>query len=391
MIKKVLLILIFMCEQVVFATVPCVNVEFFNRFNDPYLSEYIVNTMQNNHELKSLTYKVEQYRQQVKISFGHELPSLSVEAAYLGINVPRMSNFNLSKSAFVLPFVASYEPDFLLKNRDKTRGLKKAYEAAQQEQKAVYIALLTDVAANYINILQYDDLIAKQEKVVDISQEQYRRTEKKFNKGIINAITLNLAKQDLEKEKNILEDLKKQNDVILNYFATLIGISSDNIKDIKRGKLSNFEYFGDIPTQVKSDVIFSRPDVMEIEKLLEKSKIDVRVARKELLPSFNITGLWAFNTIASGSFFSWENSLAMLLAGASADIFKGGAKIANLRLQKAKYEEIFEQYRQTDLNAVKEVNTALCIIKYDTDIDKNTQKQLDYEVNNYKKTLKIRI
>ena len=109
---------------------------------------------------------------------------------------------------------------------------------------------------------------------------------------------------------------------------------------------------------------------------LEKAKIDIRVARKEFLPTFNITGIWAFNTIAPGSFFSWESSLAALLAGATQDLFTGGRKIANLKFQKAKYEELFEQYRQTDLDAVKEVNTSLCIIKHDTEIENKTKEKL---------------
>lgn len=86
------------------------------------------------------------------------------------------------------------------------------------------------------------------------------------------------------------------------------------------------EYCTKIPNEIDSDVIFSRPDVLAAENELEKAKIDIRIARKEFLPTFNITGLWVFNTIAHGSFFSWESSLAALLAGASQDIFTGGSQ-----------------------------------------------------------------
>lgn len=122
--------------------------------------------------------------------------------------------------------------------------------------------------------------------------------------------------------------------------------------------------------------------------MLEKAKIDIRVARKEFLPRFNITGLWIFNTIAPGTFFSWESSLAAILAGASQDIFTGGRKIANLKIQKAKYEELFEKYRQTDLEAVKEVNTALCLIKHNTTVDKNTLAKVQYEYKNLENSRK---
>lgn len=116
--------------------------------------------MENNHNLKKAGYVVEQYRQQARYSLGKELPSLSVSANYLGVHVPRLDNFQLSQNAFILPFVANYEPDFLLKNRDKTKSAKKAYEAALYDEKAVYLSLLGDVASVYTNILQYDSLIS---------------------------------------------------------------------------------------------------------------------------------------------------------------------------------------------------------------------------------------
>ena len=100
------------------------------------------------------------------------------------------------------------------------------------------------------------------------------------------------------------------------------------------------------------------------------------------MPTFNITGLWVFNTIAPGSFFSWESSLAAIIAGASQDIFTGGRKIANLKIQKARFEELFEKYRQTNLEAVKEVNTALCFVKHDSEVDKNTLSKVQYEYKN---------
>ncbi len=71
------------------------------------------------------------------------------------------------------------------------------------------------------------------------------------------------------------------------------------------------------------------------------------------------------------------------MAGATQDIFTGGKKVANLKTQKAKYEELFEDYRQTDLNAVKEVNTALCFVKHDTEIENNSNAKLILEEKNF--------
>ncbi len=365
------------------------NVDFFSNFNDCYLEQYINEAIENNHSAKQATAKVEQYRQQVKSSLGKELPTLSVGANYLGVKVPDIDNFQLKKNAFVLPLIANYEADLLLKNRDKTKSSKKLYEISKQDEKSVYLALLTDVATVYTNILQYDELIKTQNELIQNAQNILDGDKRKFGRGVINSTTLNNSQKDLEIAKNNLENLEKEREIALMQFAVLIGRSSECSNNIERGNINDFEYQKLIPHEIESDVIFSRPDVMKAEKQLEKSKIDVRVARKEFLPTFNITGLWTFNTIVGGTFFSWDSSPATLMAGAMQDIFAGGKKVANFKMQKAKYEEIFENYRQTDLEAVKEVNTALCIIKHNTNIDNNTKNQLEFETKNYQDAQKM--
>ena len=381
MIKKILLLssLLFFAQTCFAMDINELNIEFFNRFNDENLNSYIQQALNNNHDLKKAEHVVEQYRQQVKYSLGKELPSFSVGANYLGIKVPELDNFQLKDNAFILPFMANYEADLLLKNRDKTRAVKKSYEAAKSDEKAIYLALLSDVATVYTNILQYDDLIEKQAEVLKNQEEILERSNKKFERGIISTTELNNAKKNVETAESSLEKLKKERETAMMQLAVLTGNSSSNIAEMKFGTLENFEYSGEIPEEISSEVIFARPDVKASEAKLEKAKIDVRVARKEFFPRFNIVGIWAFNTIAPGTFFSWESSLAAILAGATQDIFKGGMKVANLKIQKAKYEELFEDFNQTNLEAVKEVNTALCIIKHDKQIEENTKNELKLE------------
>ena len=389
-IKKLLLVLVllFTAQSCFAVDIQELNIEFFKRFNDENLNCYIQDALNNNHDLKKAGHVVEQYRQQTKYSLGKELPSFSVSANYLGIKVPELDTFQLKDNAFILPFMASYEADLLLKNRDKTKSVKKSWEAAKFNEKTIYLALLTDVATVYTNILQYDDLIERQTKIVKNQEEILNRSIKKYERGVISLTELNNAKKSVEAGKSSLEKLQKERETAMMQLAVLTGNSSSNIADMKVGDLENFEYSRKIPDEISSDVIFSRPDVKMAEANLEKAKIDVRVAKKEFFPRFNIVGVWAFNTIAPGTFFSWESSLAAILAGATQDIFKGGMKVANLKIQKARYEELFEDYNQTNLDAVKEVNTSLCIIKHDKQIEDNTKSELNYETQNFQNAQK---
>ena len=90
----------------------------------------------------------------------------------------------------------------------------------------------------------------------------------------------------------------------------------------------------------------------------------------------------AFDTAGVGNFFSWNSSFAFLIAGLTQDLFKGGEKIANLKTKKARYLELLENYLQTDLNAIKEINNVLNLIKQDTKSEINSKNQVKIQKRN---------
>ena len=109
--------------------------------------------------------------------------------------------------------------------------------------------------------------------------------------------------------------------------------------------------------------------------MIEKAGLDVRAAKKEFLPTFDILGLLSFNSTSMLKKMNWTNSAALLGAGAILPLFTGGAKIANFKLNKNRYKQAVENYQKTNLKAIQEVNDALC------DLKMNNEK--------YNKTLEI--
>lgn len=361
-----------------------VNINWWDNFSDPYLKCYILQAIENNHDVKKASWSVEEFKQNVKLQFSQELPSVSVGANYI-LNHFQDIFIGTKTNVFAVPFLASYEADVFLKNHDKTKSSKKTYEASQFQEQSIYISLASDVATTYINIIKFDKLIRLQQKLVEVKKEEFNREMSMYKSGVASVPDLNEYKIAYESAKSDLDELIKSRDKSLNQLAFLIGESADNSKCLRRGSWDNFKYNAIIPDEICSDVIFSRPDVLMAERYLEKANIDVRVARKEFLPRFNIVGIYAFTNLGSTAFGTWNSTLAALFTGATLDLFKGGYKVANLKANKARYEQMFEAYRQADLNAIKEVNDSLVIIKQDTLIDNNTTKNLITECDNYQR------
>lgn len=361
----------------------CYNLEFFSKFNDKYLENYIQMALLYNHKLKQAQKTLEQYRLEVKKTFSKELPQASVGSNYLGTHFPRNDrNFFVKNNSYILPLAARYEPDFLLKNRDKTKSEKKLYEAQIEKTQGVYIALLVDVASAYVNLLLNDYLIEQQKEIIKNKEENYRLNSLKFLKGTIEKTDLNQKENSLLEQKEILDNFEKTRNSILCSLALLTGQSAKNIDEFERGKLKDFEYIDSIPEIINSDLIYNRPDIKEIEKKLKSAKIDIKIAKKDFFPSFNVTGYLVFDTVGPGNFFSWNSSFAFLVAGLTQDIFKGGEKIANLKIKKARFEELLEEYLEADLNAIKELNNTIFSIKENSKIEKKAFKNVSLKLEN---------
>ncbi|MFA7659368.1 MAG: TolC family protein [Candidatus Gastranaerophilaceae bacterium] len=362
-----------------------VNINWWDNFSDPYLKCYIVQAITNNHDARKASWKVEEYRQMVKLQFSQELPSLSVGGTYVGAHFPDTIK-DVKSNIFAIPFIASYEADIFLKNRDKTKSSKKSYESSKFQEQSIYISLASDVATAYINVIKFDKQIELQQELVNVKKEELSRDEAKYKRGTISASQLNTAQKDYKTAQSGLDEFLKSRDKALNQLAVLIGDSPDNIANFKRGSFDNLEYKIAIPNEISSDAVFSRPDILAAEKDLEKAKIDVRVARKEFLPRINVNGIYSLSNVGSSGFGSWNSTIAAIAASATMDLFKGGMKVANLKISKSRYEQMFEAYRQTDLTALKEVNDSLIMIKQDSAIDNNAIKNLGFQRDNYRRS-----
>lgn len=379
--RIIILFLIFQLFNASFASY-YVNTDFFSKFNDSNLEYYIQKALLNNHELKQANHKVAQYRSEIQSVFSKEFPSLSVASNYLGSHFPRGDrNFLINSNSFILPFKVSYEPDFLLKTKDKINLQKHLYKAQIQNQRKTYLSLLADVASTYVNIMLFDSLIEKQKEIIKNKTQNLISNKKKFDFGVVDLINLNKSEEETYIQESIFDNLIKNQNTILYNFAVLIGESAENINEIKRGKLEAFEYQETIPNIICSDIIYQRPDVIEAQEKLKSAKLDITIAKKDFFPTFNINGFLAFDTAGMGNFFSWNSSFAYLIAGATQDIFKGGAKIANLKIKKEKFNELLENFKQVDLVAIKEINNALNIIKQDKLSEKSLLKQVLLERN----------
>ena len=353
-----------------------INYDWWNNFNDDILTGYIDKAIQNNYDLKNATIAVDEYYQAVKIQFASELPTVTTGFSPAYTKMPGVGSADWS---YAMPAFANYELDLFLKNYDKIKASKKEYEGSLQDERAAYIAIASAVGTTYFNIVKLDKMIELQEQIVADRKLIYELMLLRNKEGLTSTSDTVKANKSYIAGDTDLTEYKKQRSKLLNQLCVLIGENPNNAEKISRISYDELNFSGIIPAEISSEVIEARPDYIKAEKMVEKAGLDVRVAKKEFLPTINITGIAMFFSSDIGKLWTTKNALAALAGGAMLPIFTGGKRIANLKIKKDEYERILNNYYKTNLTAIQEVNDALITINLDEQKYADMKKQADLE------------
>lgn len=358
-----------------------VNLEFWRSFNDENLDNYINLAIEHNYDLKMASLTVKEYLQNTRLQMAMELPSAAIGFSPAYYNLP-LGAMSQKDSAMSFPAILNYEADIFLKNHDKTKAVKKLYEISKIEERAAYIAIASAVGSTYLNVSALNDVIKYQEEIVKSREDIYNMMLASNKEGIVSTSDTVKAQKAYVYGSADLIELQKNRIKLLNQLAVLIGENPENINNLKISEFKDINFTKELPSELSTEIITNRPDYLKSEKLIEKAGIDVRVAKKEFLPTINLTGLAVLDG-KHGSMFSNSSALWALAGGVMLPLFTGGSKIANLKLKKIQYDKMLENYYKTNLTAIQEVNNALASVKYDRDKLAEHTKQYNLEVKDF--------
>ena len=346
------------------------NMDWWNGFNDKYLSENLEKLYKNNYDLKNAALKIKENEQMVKMQFAQELPFLSLTGElsrdfqaprqqFGSMMIPKYSQYNYN-----IPLSAGYEIDIWGKNRLKTKSKKQQLEIIKQMERATYISLSGNFAADYFNLIKADKLIELQKELIDTQEEILSKTREKYNSGLCSINEVLEAQKLLTILKEEYNTHIKTRDVLIESLKVYLADENDKIK---RSSFENTKLMDDLPLKYSSDIVSKRPDYIEQEANLKRLGFDIRVARKELLPSFVIFGQIGLNAYHLSSLFNSPSQFFNAGILPSWDLFSGGRKIAFLKMKKMQYEQALNDYQKTYITGVTDINSNL--IEYKTALE----------------------
>lgn len=339
------------------------NIEWWEKYNDPYLTEHLQTISKKNNDLKIASLKVQEGEKLVKISFANELPRISFDGA-LNRNLKSSDLYfgslqieSFKQSELQLPFTMSYELDIWGQNRIRTKSVEKQLEMIKQDERASYIALTSAFASDYFNLVRLDKLVAVQEDVVRIQKQIVEKTQIKFRNGLCSKTEVLNEQKALTYFQEDLNNLIDKQEVVKHQMRVYLASEPD--ADIERSRYEDLNLLENLPGHFDSDVISQRPDFLRAENNIKRVGYDVKVARRDFLPKFVIFGQAGFNAYQFNKLFGSPAQMAAAGILPQLDIFDGGRKLNFMKLKKLEYDESLQIYQKTILTSFQELNDAL--------------------------------
>lgn len=366
--KKFLLILLIMLASTAFASSQeYMNFKWWKNFGDENLISNLQELYEKNYDLKNAELKIKENEQIVKMQFANELPAVMLSGnlsrdfraprqQFGTMHIPNYSQYNYN-----IPITAGYEIDIWGKNKLKTKSKKEQLEIIKQAERATCISLSSDFAADYFNLIKADKLIEIQDELIKVQEDILIKVSEKYKAGLCSINEL-LAQEKfltlLKEEHNIHIQAR---DVLMNTMKVYLS-TTDN--EIQRSSYDNLKLLNNIPEEYNTDIIANRPDYLQEEANLKHIGFDVRVAKKEFLPTFTIFGQIGLNAYHWSSLFNSPSQFFNAGVLPNWDLFSGGRKSAFLKIKKYQYEQALNDYQKTFLVGIKDVNSGL--IQYKT-------------------------
>lgn len=332
-------------------TVSMASLSWRELFTDPALQELIDDALAQNTDLRIAYLRVEEAKASLQSARLAYIPAVGLNAD------GGISHFKDSDAkTYNIGLNASWEVDIFGKLTASKRHAFAALEETQAYRQAVQTQLIATVADSYYSLLMLDEQLRINKETCDNWAQTIRVLDALKRNGKTNEAALLQAKANLLALENAGTALRSSIVQTENALSALLATPSHSIK---RGSLNCQQFPDSVSVGVPVQILSKRPDVRQAEFNLAKAFYATNVARAAFYPTINLSGAVGWTNNGGGVIMNPGGWLANAIGSIVQPLFNRGINKANLKIAKANQEEALLLFRQSILDAGKEVNDAL--------------------------------
>ena len=334
-------------------------------FGDPILTSLVETAYRQNPSLQTAGARVLEAQARRGIAIGGLFPQQqdafgSYQRAGLSDARANQSGVDHFFSDWQAGFDAAWELDVWGRFRRDIESADAELLASIASYDDVLVALVAEVAVNYIQLRTLEQRLDVARANVGIQERSFTIADEKYQAGEVTGLDSAQAASLLEDTRALIPDLETGIRQTENTISILLGMPPRDLTDLVGARRAVIP--SPPPTValgVPADLLRQRPDVRVAERQLAAQSAQIGVAKADLLPRFALVGTVSvaaedFPDLFEGR--SFENFGGPSVRWA---ILNYGRITNNVRVQDARFQALIGEYENSVLRAQAEVESAL--------------------------------
>jgi len=362
-------------------------------FNDPELDSLVERAVAGNLTLRMAVLRIAQGRAQTQATTAAGLPSVSATASYnrqlLGLKGILQSQHAGEKiqefagdehadqaggaldsldrpvGLFQVGFDASWELDLFGRVRRAAEVSEAQTQQAVESRNDALVSLQAEVAQTYAQLRGAQSLRQVLERQLDNARQTLELTRSRQRSGLASDLDVaNQAAQVAQLESE-LPATEVQAQQARNGLAVLLGLPPGALDQELAGPAAVPAVPPEVPVGLPASLARRRPDVRQAEAALHAATAQIGASIAEMFPDISLSGQFGTRATDADYLGRWASHFWSVGPSVSLPLFQGGRLVANVRLARAQQAEAALNYRQTVLNALRDVENALVAYRSD--------------------------
>jgi multidrug efflux system outer membrane protein len=271
----------------------------------------------------------------------------------------------------------AYEIDLWGKLAAQRQAAALDYKASRADVEAAALSLTSSVAEAWFDVLaqhQKYDLLQTQ---IDLNARYVELLELRFEQGLSSVLDINQQRQQIQQLKGQQRTITQQRVLAEQRLAVLIGeapMNTEQLFSVGESTLPNLTSLPD--AGIPADLLERRPDLRAASIRLEATNERIAVAVRERLPTLRLSAATFLQALTIGRLV--DDIFWTIAGAASAPIFDGGRRRAEVVRAEAAQKEAYYTYGNTLLTALSEVQGAIVSEHYQAEFieDLKTQREI---------------
>ncbi len=254
---------------------------------------------------------------------------------------------------------ASYEIDFWGRNASNARSARALVEASRYDRETVTLTTTASVANTYFALVALRERSALARQNLEAAEQLLKAIRLRAENGLANALDLAQQENLVATQRVLLPNLELQFAQNRDALAVLLGVPPQKLELSTEAAALDAIALPEITPGLPAQLLTRRPDVANAEAQLQSANADINAARAAFFPGISLTASRGYASTALNTLLEPESVLWSLAAGATQTIFDNGGLFGQFDFQKARYEELLENYRKTAVSSFADVEDAL--------------------------------